>query len=264
MPKLTAMTPDERRATWGLRPDRADVIAPAAAIVLSLADAYHFERVLSPGIGLKDGVIDELVEKHFDVWDYGGEAAAAIEAAVRLGRRYAFDEKHGALVARLASDLFDQLRPLHRLGDRDRLLLHVSALLHDVGDFIRYEGHHRHSYYILVNSDVLGLSPRERDVVANCARYHRKSLPDASHPNFRDLDRDDRARVRALAAILRIADALDREHVAKITAARGVLEKGRLRLHLTGSADRQLEEWTVVRKSELFREVFDVAVEVVR
>lgn len=263
-PKIAAMTPDERRVAWGLRPDRADVIAPAAEIVLRLADAYRFDRVLAPGIGLKDGVLDELVEKHFDVWDYGGEAAATIESAIRLGRRYAFDEQHGLLVAKLASDLFDQLRPLHRLGDRDRLLLHTASLLHDVGDFIRYEGHHRHSYYILVNSDVLGVSPKERDVVANVARYHRKSPPEASHPNFRELDRDDRGRVRALAAILRIADALDREHVAKITGARAVLEKGRMRLHLAGSADRQLEEWTVARKSELFREVFDLAVEVAR
>jgi exopolyphosphatase/guanosine-5'-triphosphate,3'-diphosphate pyrophosphatase len=91
-----------------------------------------------------------------------------------------------------------------------------------------------------------------------------KSLPDNAHPNFRDLDRDDRARVRALASLLRIGDALDREHASKITGVRAVLEKGRMRLHLTGSADRQLEEWTVARKSELFREVFDLAVEVVR
>jgi exopolyphosphatase/guanosine-5'-triphosphate,3'-diphosphate pyrophosphatase len=263
-PKLAALTPDERRVQWGLRPDRADVIAPAAEIVLGVAKAYKFDRVLTPGIGLKEGVVDELVEKHFDVWDYGGEATATIESATRLGKRYAFDEEHGTLVARLASELFDQLRPLHRLGDRDRLLLHTAALLHDVGDFIRYEGHHRHTYYVLVNSEVLGLSPRERDVMANIARYHRKSLPDTAHPNFRDLDRDDRARVRALAGLLRIADALDREHAAKITAVRAVLEKGRMRLHLTGSADRQLEEWTVARKSELFREVFDLAVEVVR
>ena len=262
LPKIAALTPDERRAVWGLRPDRADVIAPAAEIVLGIARAFKIERIVAPGIGLKEGVLDELVEKHFDVWDYGGEAAATIESAMRLGRRYAFDEAHGTLVARLSVDLFDQLRPLHRLGDRDRVLLHAAALLHDIGDFIRYEAHHRHSQYLLINSDIVGLSPRERAVVANVARYHRKSLPDPSHANFRDLDRDDRARVRASAAILRIADALDREHAAKVTAARAVLEKGRMRLHLTGTLQRQLEEWTVARKSELFREVFDLGVEV--
>lgn len=262
LPKLAVLSPDERRSLYGLRPDRADVILPAAEIVVAFADAYAIERIVAPGIGLKDGVLDELVSKHFDVWDYGGEADAALEAALRLGRRYHFDEAHGVLVARLAVELFDQLRPRHKLGDRDRLLLRAAALLHDIGDFVRYEGHHRHSHYLLVNSDIVGLTPAERTVVANVARYHRKAAPDVSHPNFRDLDRDDRSRVRVLAAILRIADALDREHAAKVTAVRSVLEKGRIRLHLTGDPDRQLEEWTVRRKCELFEEVFDLKVEI--
>jgi exopolyphosphatase/guanosine-5'-triphosphate,3'-diphosphate pyrophosphatase len=264
LPRLAAMTPDARRAHFGLRPDRADVIVPAAEIVLGVAEQFAIDRIAAPGIGLKDGIIEELVEKHFDVWDYGGEADATLEAALRLGRRYHFDESHGILVARLATELYDQLLPLHRLGDRERLLLRTGALLHDVGDFIRYEGHHRHSHYILTNSDLVGLTPAERAVVANVARYHRKSPPDTAHANFRELDRDDRARVRVLAAILRIADALDREHVGKVTAVRAVIEEGRMRLHLTGSPERQLEVWTVGRKSELFREVFDRAVEVAR
>ncbi len=267
LPKIAALSPDERRTIWQLRPDRADVIAPAAEIVLGVARALGVDRFVAPGVGLKDGVLDEIIEKHFDVWDYGGEAQATVESALRLGRRYAFDEDHGTLVGRLASDLFDQLRPLHKFGDRERLLLHVGALLHDIGDFVRYEGHHRHSYYILQNSDVLGISPRERAVVANIARYHRKAGPDPSHPNFRDLDRDDRSRVRALAAILRIADALDREHAAKVSAVRAVIDKGdkgKMKLHLTGTGERKLEEWTVAKKSELFTEVFDLGLEIAR
>lgn len=264
LPKLAAMTAEQRRNAYGLRPDRADVIVPAAEIILGVASAFGVQRIHAPGIGLKEGVLDELIEKHFNVWDYGGEANASLDSALRLGRRYHFDEAHGALVARFSADLFDQLLPLHRLGERDRLLLRTAAMLHDVGDFIRYEGHHRHSYYILTNSDIVGLTPNERAVVANVARYHRKAPPDNSHPNFRDLDRDDRGRVRILAGILRIADALDREHAAKVNAVRAVIEKGRMRLHLTGSAERQLEEWTVGRKSQLFEEVFDLKVEIAR
>ncbi len=264
LPRLTVLSPDERRAAFGLRPDRADVIVPAAEIILGVAKAFGVERIVAPGIGLKDGVLDELVEKHFDVWDYGGEANASLEAAMRLGRRFHFDEAHGVLVARLAADLFDQLLPLHRLGERDRLLLRAAALLHDIGDFVRYEGHHRHSHYLLTNSDIVGFTPAERSVVANIARYHRKAHPDTAHPNFRDLDRDDRSRVRSLSAILRIADALDREHAGKVSGVRSVIEKGRMRLHLTGARERRLEEWTVGRKSELFKEVFDLTVDIAR
>jgi exopolyphosphatase/guanosine-5'-triphosphate,3'-diphosphate pyrophosphatase len=264
LPKLAAMTPEERRVTYALRHDRADVIVAAGAIVLEIADALGIPRIVAPGIGLREGVLDELVEKHFEVWDYGGEADAAIEAGLRLGRRFAFDEAHGLLVARLSTEMFDQLRPLHRLSDRDRLLLHVGALLHDVGDFIRYEGHHRHSQYIIQNSDIVGLTPRERSIVAALARYHRKSPPDASHAGFRELERDDKSRVRVLSAILRLADALDREHLGKVTTVRVVPEKGRIRLHLTGAVDRQLEEWTVARKAAMFEEVFDLRVEIAR
>lgn len=264
LPVLSAMSPDDRRTTYGLRPDRADVIVPASEIVVGVADAFGVERIVAPGIGLKEGVLEELIEKHFDVWDYGGEASASLEAALRLGRRYHFDEAHGNLVARLSADLFDQLLPLHRLGERDRLLMRTAGLLHDVGDFVRYEGHHRHSQYILQNSDIVGLTPTERSIVANVARYHRKAHPDTAHPSFRDLERDDRSRVRILSAILRIADALDREHAAKVNGVRAVLEKGRMKLHLSGARERQLEEWTVGRKSQLFEEVFDLAVEIAR
>jgi len=264
LPTLVAMTPEERRITYGLRPDRADVIVPAAEIIVGVASAFGVRRIVTPGVGLKEGVLDELIEKHFNVWDYGGEASASLDGALRLGRRYHFDEAHGTLVARFSADLFDQLLPLHRLGERDRLLIRTAALLHDVGDFVRYEGHHRHSHYILTNSDIVGLTPTERAVVANVARYHRKAHPDTSHPNFRDLERDDRGRVRILAGIVRIADALDREHAAKVTALRAVIEKGRMRLHLTGAPERRLEEWTVGRKSQLFEEVFDLKVDIAR
>ena len=143
---------------------------------------------------------------------------------------------------------------------RERLLLRAAAVLHDIGDFVRYDGHHKHSYYLIQHSDVMGLSPDERALVANVARYHRKSPPDVAHPNFRELDKDARAKVRALAAILRIGDALDREHLGKVTDIEPVLDRGRRRLVLTlvGDDARELEEWTVRAKSALLTDVFDL------
>ena len=121
---------------------------------------------------------------------------------------------------------------------------------------MRYDGHHKHSYYIIQHSDIMGFSPDERAIVANVARYHRKSLPDPNHPNFRDLDKDGRARVRTLAGILRIADALDREHLGKIRTVRAEVDETRRRmvLHLTGEGDRSLEEFTVKQKGDLLRD----------
>jgi exopolyphosphatase/guanosine-5'-triphosphate,3'-diphosphate pyrophosphatase len=256
------MSAADRRDTFNLRPDRADTIVPAAALLLRLAEVFKMGAIVAPGVGLKEGILVELADKHFQVWDTAQEALAVLGACERLGHRYKFDEAHGQLVAKLASKLFDDLAEVHGFGDRDRLLLRAAALLHDIGDFVRYDGHHKHSFYLIQNSDLIGLTPDERAIVANVARYHRKSPPDPSHPNFRDLDKVARSKVRALAAILRIADALDREHLGKVKSVTGRIDKqkGKLLLLVDGDEDRELEEWTVRAKSELLRDVFDLDV----
>ena len=260
--KLFGMTTDQRRETYGLRPDRADTIVPAASIFLRAAELFGAPAIVAPGVGLKEGILEELVDKHTGRWDRDAETRSVVDACIRLGKRYGFDQAHGELVSTFAVSLFDDMVPVHRLGDRERLLLRASALLHDVGDYVRYDGHHKHSYYLIQHSDIMGLTPEERAIVANVARYHRKSPPDPSHPNFRELDKEARVKVRSLAAILRIADALDREHLGKVTAVRSEVDttKGRLSLFISGEEDRELEEWTVRAKSELLRDVFDLEV----
>ena len=261
--RLSSMSVAERAATFSLRPDRADTIVPASHILLHLARHFAHTSILAPGVGLKEGVLGELSERFHAVWSQGGEEDGISKACLRLGRRYQFDETHAVTVARLATQLFDDLSDLHRLGSRARLLLKASAILHDIGDFVRYEAHHKHSGYIIEHSEIMGISPAERSVVGNVARYHRKSFPDPSHANFRELSRDDRAIVRSLAAMLRLADALDREHLSKVSAVRAVVTNGRLRLAVEGQTDRELEEWTIARKAGLFRAVFDLDVDIV-
>lgn len=260
--KLFAMTIDERRDGFGLRPDRADTIVTAASIFIRVAEAFKAPAIVAPGVGLKEGILEELVDKYFDRWDKESETRTVVDACIRLGHRYGFDQAHGELVSAFATSLFDDMADVHGLGERERLLLRAAAVLHDIGDYVRYDGHHKHSYYLIQHSDIMGLTPDERAVVANVARYHRKSPPDPSHPNFRELDKDARSTVRSLAAILRIADALDREHLGKVKGIGAEVDFGkrRLTLHITGAEDRELEEWTVRAKSELLRDVFDLDV----
>ncbi len=262
--KLFGMTTEQRRDTFGLRPDRADTIVPAASIFVRVAEMFKAPAIVAPGVGLKEGILEELVDKYFDRWDKESETRTVVDACIRLGHRYGFDQAHGELVASFAATLFDDMQKAHGFGERERLLLRAAALLHDVGDYVRYDGHHKHSYYLIQHSDIMGLTPDERAIVANVARYHRKSPPDPSHPNFRDLDKDARAKVRGLAAILRIADALDREHLGKVKSVRAEIESSksgrRLSLHVVGDEERELEEWTVRAKSELLHDVFDLEV----
>jgi exopolyphosphatase/guanosine-5'-triphosphate,3'-diphosphate pyrophosphatase len=260
--ELSALPVDERIRRYNLRADRADTIVPAAQILLHVARRSGHQQILVPGVGLKEGVLEDLIDKRFARWSALSEEDAITKTCIRLGRRFQFDEGHGLLVATLATRLFDDLKLLHRLGERYRLLLKAAALLHDIGDFIRYEGHHKHSFYIIEQSDLMGITPTERKVVANIARYHRKGFPEPSHPNFRELSREDRAAVRSLSSILRLADALDREHLGKVTDVQATMTRGRLRLDVRAAADHELELWTVEQKSSLFREVFALDVEV--
>ncbi len=257
---LSELTLDERCARFGLRPDRADTIVPASRILLQVADALGVRELLSPGVGLKEGVLVDLAIEHFLPRDFSGEAASVTDACLRLGRRYHFDEAHGRVVSQLAMQLFDDLDTLHGLGPRDRILLLAAAMLHDVGDFVRYEGHHKHSFYIIAHSDIMGLTPAERSIVANVARYHRKSPPSLEHENFRDLSREDRSKVKMMASLLRLADALDREHRRVVSSVKARVSGGTLWLDVEGTEARALEEWTVRAKSGMLRETLGLEV----
>jgi exopolyphosphatase/guanosine-5'-triphosphate,3'-diphosphate pyrophosphatase len=260
--KLCGMSAAERRDEYQLRPDRADTIVPAAAIFLRLARALQTTVILAPGVGLAAGVLEELVDKFFHVWDAAGEAERVLEGCARLGRRYHFDEAHARQVMRFATQLFDDLQLVHAFGERDRLLLRAAAMLHDIGDYVHYAGHHKHSQYLIQHADIMGITPDERAIVANLARYHRKGPPDPTHPGYRDLSKEARGKVRGLASILRIADALDREHVQKIESVRAAVDRsaGHVTLFLRGGEDRELEEWTVGAKASLWRDEYDLDV----
>jgi exopolyphosphatase/guanosine-5'-triphosphate,3'-diphosphate pyrophosphatase len=264
--KMCAMSNSERRDAYELRPDRADTIIPATAIFLRLGSVLKVGTIVSPGVGLATGILEELVDKFFHVWDAAGEAERVLEACARLGRRYHFDEAHARHVCRFASQLFDDLQLVHAFGERDRLLLRVAAMLHDIGDYVHYSGHHKHSQYLIQHADIMGITPEERAIVANIARYHRKGPPDASHPGYRELDKQARGKVRGLAGILRIADALDREHKQKIESARAAMDRaaGRVTLFLRGEGDRELEEWAVRAKGSLWRDEYDLDVEIAK
>ncbi len=257
---LAGLSVEERIARFSLRPDRADTIVPAANILGFVAAGLKSEIVLAPGVGLKEGVLVDLGVEHFLPRDFSSEAASVRDASVRLGRRYHFDEAHGRTVAGFAVQLFDDLGPLHGLTPRDRVLLLAASLLHDIGDFVRYEGHHKHSHYIIAHSDIMGLAPEEREVVANVARYHRKSPPSIEHENFRALSREARVKVKMMASILRLADALDREHRQVVNRVSARVEGGILWLDVEGQEGRALEEWTVRAKSGMLKEALGLEV----
>ena len=265
--EMASLHPRERRERYGLRGDRADVIVPALFTLCMVADAVGATTIVTPGVGLKDGILAEFVDRAFRVWDGPGEAAEVEAQALALGRKYRFDERHAQHVAGLALSLFDQFIDLHHLGPDERALLKLAAILHDAGDFVGFDAHHKHTYYLVTHSDLMGLTPEQKEIVANVARYHRKSLPDLSHPGFRKLDRRARTVVRKLAGLLRVADAFDREHLGKVVDVAVRITPGRIALRAIPDSrapdgDLSLERWTAQRKADLLEDVFGTEVRV--
>ncbi len=261
--KLAGLSYRQRVTTLGLKEDRADVILPAAIVYERLGLLVGASAIHVPHVGLKEGLLLDLAESltarqvHEDAQD-----RQVLAGAVALGRRYFFDEAHGRHVAELAASLFDQLSELHGMGPQEKRLLCAAAVLHDLGSYISFKGHHKHSAYVVANSELPGFSPQEMLQTAAVARYHRKGSPKLRHDEYALLDRGERRTVEALAALLRLADALDREHRQTVRSAWVRVRDGAAELTLEGEGEMLLERWALKRKADLFGRVYGVEVHV--
>jgi exopolyphosphatase/guanosine-5'-triphosphate,3'-diphosphate pyrophosphatase len=182
--------------------------------------------------------------------------AQVVASAASLGRKFHYDEAHARHVADLSLAIFDALVREHGLGKRERLLLELGAILHDVGSFIKTSGHHKHGEYIVANSEIFGLNRVDLTIIANVVRYHRKAPPASTHVNFIALPREDRIVVMKLAAIVRVADALDRGHDQRVRDAAFERREERFVIRVTGLADLSLERLSLAEKGDMFEDVF--------
>jgi len=257
--KLSRMSVPERMNKLKLKPDRADVILPAAIVLQLIAHEAKIKEIKIPKVGLKDGLLIELAEelardpkpkllRQEQVW----------EAAVRLGNKYSLDMEHAMLISKLAGQLFDQTKPLHKLDDEYKLLLQVGSLLHDIGHFINPIDHERHGYYILANNPLIGLNEDHQKIVANLVRYHRRSFPSLEDENFKALPHKDRLIVAKLSALLRLADVMDTSHMGRVAKVVLAEKKTCWELALHGKGDLMLEKWSLNKRRALFEEIFGV------
>jgi len=249
---------EERKKRLGLRSDRADVILPALIVLQSLMRQTGISSLVIPHVGLKDGLLEDLRFQALGQRPDGLDSQQVLAAVLQLGRKYDFDEPHARKVADLSLQFFDGLQPLHQLGPSHRLLLESAGLLHDIGKFINFSGHHKHSHYIVEASPLVGLTLRERKVVAAITRYHRKSPPNLQHEFYRQLSVEDRLLVTRLSAILRMAEALDAEHGGLVDNLSVRIGKSKVLLILQGRGDLLLERWSAASKLDPFEKAFGV------
>ena len=257
MHRLRTTPLEVRRQMPGLNPQRADIIVAGAAAVARLSKWLGAQQVcVNPG-GLRDGLLLSMIaERTAPTGNDPVRPKDRLESVRTFARKCRSSERHCEHVARLSAQLFDSLRGSFGLAAEGRELLIAAALLHDVGYLINHAKHHKHAYHLIQHAELQGFTVREVELIANVARYHRKASPKKRHSNFARLEQPDRLLVRALAAILRVADGLDRTHTQRITAVGGEVGRKRIRLVLEAASDPQVELWDAERKAGLFARVF--------
>lgn len=267
--RVRALSVKDRAKLPGISPNRAEIIVAGAALVLALMKRLTVDRLRVHDGGIRDGLLLTMVEEMFPQESASGQAPGEDpKDPMRSVRRFSqvcnYERRHCAHVSRLALQLFDQLVRDHGLAfqgwstERSRVLLHAAALLHDIGYHIDYKKHHLHSYHLIMHSALRGFSRREIEIVAQVARYHRKSTPKLKHKPFAKLPAEDRALVRTLSAVLRVADGLDRTHMRLVKSIALRIDSGEAHFDLIAESDPAVDVWGAERKADLWQKVFSL------
>lgn len=265
--RLCGMTQEQRRRVPGINPERSDIIIGGAAILQTVMETVGAGAIRISDRGLREGIIVDRLRHASSVADEDGDdwLGARRRSIAQLVRATNVDEAHAAHIVHLSLSLFDQWKALglHDYG-RARELLEYAARLHDCGFFVSHTDHQQHSYYLIRHSELLGFNDREVEIIASLALYHRKSLPRAKHEHFARLDVKTQRLIRVLSCALRMAEALDRSHLALVKAVRceRVAKPERIRMTLDSTADAQLEMWAAEGQSAAFVKTFGIPLEV--
>lgn len=256
--KLLSMTVDRIMQKYHIEMSQAETLVPALLANLRLAQLLNTQHVLITGFNLRDALLQGMLRTNDWSTDF---CEQIINSAVELARKYQVDLPHARHVAELARKLFRALQAEHRMDVRCETLLYTAALLYETGLFVGLSGYHKHSYYLIMNSELFGLNSLDHQLVAQIARYHRRAAPKPTHEFFARLDRDSRVIVSRLAGLLRVAVALDHTGTQRIRDIECSIEKQRFVLTVTNLAgDLSLERMELRQKTSLFEDTFGLGV----
>jgi exopolyphosphatase / guanosine-5'-triphosphate,3'-diphosphate pyrophosphatase len=259
--RLAGMTPSERRRVPGIKPERGDLILAGAVVVQSVMRAGGFDAMEVTEAGLREGAFFEERLAGSDPPLLPDVRAASVR---NLAAQYHPETAHTDHVARLALEIWDALARagVHPGDANERELLWAAAVLHDIGTAVDYDDHHKHSRYLILNAGLPGFSPRETALIGQAARYHRKGRPTLGE--FAPLARKgDDALLARCAAILRVAEQLERPRDQTVRHANVVVDDGRVELRLESTDDATISRWAAQRQADLFRRAFGRELEVV-
>ena len=256
--KMLVMSDDEAVRKYGISFQDAETIAPALLSYVLIARGFAQQEIAIADTNLRDGLLQDMAIR--DVWT-ANFRSQIIRSAISLGRRFDFQEKHARHVATLCRKLFSELQAEHQLEPKMELILYLAALLHEVGTYINARSNHKHAMYVIRNSELFGLSRKDVLLVALVARYHRRSSPQPQHDGYSALDRADRVAVSKLAAILRLAIALDDSRSGRINDIHCRSDGKKLVVIAKGVEDVSVEQLALRQSGNLFEETYGLPVQ---
>ncbi|MFO7846701.1 MAG: Ppx/GppA phosphatase family protein [Balneolaceae bacterium] len=260
---LIDMSRKQRAKLSELDDKRIDLIAPGLVLVHYLLTTFSIKRVKISSQALREGIILRYIDKEMDeIRDMAIYDNPRERSVFELVNRYDWHEIHSRHVAKLCMLLFDALREQMELTENDRDLLEYAAYMHDIGYFISHKKHHKHALYIIRHSELLGFKEVEIEMMANIARYHRRSTPKMRHKYFKKLPKEIKGRIKKLSAILRVADGLDRSHYQNVRNLKVEKEGNKTVIKIETESDPELEIWGAMRKRSLLEEMLSSEVEI--
>jgi exopolyphosphatase / guanosine-5'-triphosphate,3'-diphosphate pyrophosphatase len=252
-----------RKKLPGVGPRRAEIIVAGTAVFARALELLRLPSMYYSVAGVRDGIIADLAAR-----GVGRELSRLTRQQLRVAevmcKRYSVDMRSAQQIAHLSTEIFDSFRPLHKLPAESGKLLEAAAYLHNVGHYISDTGHHKHSAYIVMNSDMPGYTDQERMLIALLCRYHRKSMPTARHDPYKSLSADTKRVVNLLTPLLRIGVGLDATKQQRVSAVECQLGSNGPTVTVRGSRDVDLELWAAERAAETFRTVYETPLSIVK
>ncbi|MGE5456775.1 MAG: HD domain-containing protein [Methanococcaceae archaeon] len=255
---LASNTQKSRKKIPGLDEKRADIIPAGIVILNTIARQLDLKEITVSGYALREGIVLDTLNKSKPAGLDNKLSDIKYQSILKLSEICNYDKEHSFHVAGLALQIFDQVSEKYSLGLNLRIYLESAAILHDIGYHIAHSRHHKHSHYIIRNSELMGFNENEIDIIANTARYHRKTGPKEAHKEFSKLNDKTKKTVKILSSILRVADSLDRTHAKLVN--RVVLSQKSKRTKITvysNGSYPEIELWSFERRKGLFEEVFN-------
>lgn len=250
------MNHEERSKLKGLDEKRVDLLIPGLVLLKYMLKTFAIDKVIISSQALREGIIIRHIQRELpDLKKQISDPDPRRRSVFELLNKCHWHETHSRHVTWMALKIFDSLQEDLGLSDQDRELLEFASYLHDIGYHISHRKHHKHALYLVRNADLKGFKEDEIELIANVARYHRRSTPKSRHKYFDRLSDDLKKRIVALSAILRVADGLDRSHYQNVRKLNITKDENQITFHISTESDPDLEIWGAMRKNSLFEDV---------